>query len=233
MIKPDFNNFIQIAGIIDKEEANMLIGYGINFLGFPLRLPVNKEDLTENEAAEIISNLTPPNFGVVISYSKTANEAIELCDKLGSKIIQLHGPIKIEELKKLRTKRDDISIIKSLVIKNDNIQELSKLLKQTEPFVDAFITDTFDPVSGASGATGKTHNWEISKQFVRLSSKPVILAGGLNPNNVYEAIIKVKPAGVDVHTGVEDKTGRKNEILVQKFVEETNKAFKYLKTLQQ
>ncbi len=231
MIKPDFNNFIQIAGVIDKEEADMLIGNGINFLGFPLRLPVNKEDLTENEAAEIISALTPPNFGVVISYSETADEAIKLCDKLSSKIIQLHGPIKIEELKKLKIKRNDISVIKSLVIKNDNLKTLSKLLKQTEPFVDAFITDTFDPITGASGATGKTHNWEISKHFVKLSSKPVILAGGLNADNVYEAIIKVKPAGVDVHTGVEDKTGRKNEVLVQKFVKEANRAFEYLKTM--
>jgi phosphoribosylanthranilate isomerase len=54
-----------------------------------------------------------------------------------------------------------------------------------------FITDTFDPSTGASGATGKTHDWDISKSLVQLSPKPVILAGGLNAENVYEAILHV------------------------------------------
>ncbi len=75
--------------------------------------------------------------------------------------------------------------------------------------MDAYITDTYDPVTKASGATGKTHNWEISKNLVELSAKPVILAGGLNPENVYDAILKVKPAGVDVHTGIENVIWKK------------------------
>lgn len=229
MTKPNFNNFIQVAGVIDRKEAEMLVENGVHYLGFPLRLPVNKEDLSEENAAEIILELKPPYFGVVISYSDTAKEAIELCDKLNVKIIQLHGSIKIEELKKIKQKRSDIYVIKSLVIKQNNIDILTKLIKQTEPFVDAYITDTFDPTTGASGATGKTHDWEISKRFVELSSKPVILAGGLNPENVYEAIVKVKPAGVDVHTGVENNTGRKDEQLVKKFIEETRKAFEKIK----
>ena len=102
MNKPDFNNFIQVAGIADQQEAEMLIDNGVNYLGFPLRLPVNKEDLTENEAFDIIKQLSPPNYGVVISYSSTASEAIKLCKKVGCCIIQLHGPITIDELKKLK-----------------------------------------------------------------------------------------------------------------------------------
>ncbi len=228
MNKPDFNNIIQIAGVIDKQEAEMLINCRVNYLGFPLRLPVNKEDLTENEAAEIIKFLPPQVYGVVISYSSTAKEAIELCNKLNSKIIQLHGPIEPDELIKLKSLRADIFVIKSLVIKENNTEELIRTIKKTEPYVDAYITDTFNPATGASGATGKTHNWEISKRFVELSSNPVILAGGLNPDNVYKAILKVKPAGVDVHTGVENKSGRKDEQLVKKFVSEAKHAFEKL-----
>lgn len=227
-MKPNFQNFIQVAGIIDQSEADSLLELGIDYLGFPLRLPVNKEDLSEKEAAEIMNNLVPPNYGIVISYSNTAKEAIELCDIVNSKIIQLHGSISIDELKKLKSQRSDISIIKSLVISKDNTEKLTTLLKQLEPFVDAFITDTFDPTTGASGATGKTHDWEISKNFVKISSKPVILAGGLNPTNVYEAILHVKPAGVDVHTGVENKSGRKDKHLIKQFLSQTNSAFKKL-----
>jgi len=225
-MKPSFQNFIQVAGVIDQTEADLLLDLGINYLGFPLRLPVNKEDLSEKEAAEIIKSLFPPNYGIVISYSSTAEEVIELCDKVNSKIIQLHGPIHTDELKKLKSLRCDISIIKSLVIRKDNTEKLTSLLKELEPFVDAFITDTFDPTTGASGATGKTHDWEISKNFVEISSKQVILAGGLNPTNVYDAIIQVKPAGVDVHTGVENETGRKDKQLIKHFLSETNRAFK-------
>jgi phosphoribosylanthranilate isomerase len=229
MQKINFNNFIQVAGVIDQKEADLLIECGVNYLGFPLRLPVNKEDLTEEEAKEIIQKLYPPNYGIVISYSSTADEAIELCDKVGVNIIQLHGPIKTAELSKLKSLKPELKIIKSLVIGNDNVIELLNNLTKFEPFVDAFITDTYDPTTGASGATGKTHDWEISRKFVELSSKPVILAGGLNPENVYDAILKVKPAGVDVHTGVENSSGRKEEQLVRKFFEQSKKAFEFVR----
>ncbi len=223
--KINFENFIQVAGIIDQEEADLLINSGVNFLGFPLRLPVNKEDLSEEEAAKIILNLSPPNFGVVISYSKSANEAIELCEKLHTNIIQLHGPIELSELKKIKKEKPEIVIIKSLVITPNNINKLTKTIIDIEKYIDAFITDTYDPTTGASGATGKTHDWNISKKFVELSSKPVILAGGINPKNVYEAIKFVNPAGVDVHTGVENKSGRKDKYLIEQFLTESQKAF--------
>lgn len=228
MNNPDFNNYIQVAGVFDQQEANMLVESGVQYLGFPLRLPVNKPDLTEIEACKIIANLNPPNYGVVISYSSTANEAIKLCNTLGCKIIQLHGPITITELKQIKYLQPELTIIKSLVIRKDNEKQLTILMKVLEPYVDAFITDTFDPSTGASGATGKTHDWSISRRLVELSKKPVILAGGINANNVYDAIVEVKPAGVDVHTGVENNTGRKDKPLIIKFMKEAKRAFNYL-----
>ena len=220
-----FKNFIQVAGIIDSKEAQMLIDEGVNFLGFPLRLPVNQEDLTENEAAEIISSLKPPNYGIVITYSSSAEEALSICNKIGCNIIQLHGDISASELEKIKKWDPEIVIIKSLVVKEKNESRLINSLNDTKNFVDAYITDTFDPVTGASGATGKTHDWEISKRLKELSPKPLILAGGLNPTNVYEAIIHVRPAGVDVHTGVEESSGRKDKELVNNFLQEAWKAF--------
>lgn len=225
MERISFKNFIQVAGIIDQQEAELIIETGVKYLGFPLRLPINKEDLSESESKKIISKFLPPTYGVAISYSNTALQAIELCNKIGSKIIQLHGPISISEIKIIRELEPKITIIKSLVIKQNNEEELAKSIKKLEPFVDAFITDTFNPITGASGATGKKHDWDISKRFVSLSSKPLILAGGLNPDNVYDGILKVKPAGVDVHTGVEDNSGRKDKRLLRKFVEEATIAF--------
>lgn len=218
-------NIIQIAGVIDKEEAQMLMNAGVHYLGFPLRLPVNKEDTTEEEAAEIIKMIKHSYQAVLITYLDNATEIIEFCDKLNVKIIQLHGKISREELEKTKLLRPDIKIFKSLVVAENNFSELQKMIETLSPFVDAFITDTFDPETGAEGATGKTHDWNISKRLVELSIKPVIIAGGLNPANVKKAIIEIRPAGVDVHTGVEDSNGRKDPELVKRFIEEAKAGF--------
>ena len=105
------------------------------------------------------------------------------------------------------------------------MDELLQILKLFEPVVDASIIDNFDPASGASGATGKVHDWEISRRLVEISEKPVILAGGLNSENVFEAILKVKPAGVDAHTGLENLDGWKDKNKCLKFIKEANRAF--------
>ena len=220
---------IQIAGVIDIEEAKMLMQLGVDYLGFPLRLPVNKEDLTEEDAVKVIKTITPPHKAVLITYLNNADEIINFCDLLNVKIVQLHGNISQEELEKTKSSRPDLQIIKSLVVAENNYNELKKIIDTLSPWIDAYITDTFDPVTGACGATGKTHDWSISKKIVETSPKPVIIAGGLNPANVKKAIMEIHPAGVDVHTGVESKDGRKNYELVKKFVEESKEGFALIK----
>ena len=221
-------SLIQIAGIIDDEEALMLQECGVKYLGFPLRLPVNEVDLTEKEATDIIKSFAPPYEGVLITYLDQAEEIYAFCQALGVRIVQLHGDITTAELKQLKRIDPDLTIIKSLVIGLHSEETLQLTIKSLSPFVDAFITDTYDPQTGASGATGKLHDWQVSKRFVELSERPVILAGGLNPENVRAAILAVRPAGVDVHTGVEDSSGRKSRQKVLKFIEEAEKGFSLL-----
>ena len=132
-------------------------------------------------------------------------------------------------MEKIKESDNSIIVIKSLVIKGNNENVLENIIKQTHKFVDAYITDTYDPESGASGATGKTHNWTISRNLREFSPKPLILAGGLNPSNVYKAVSVVKPAGVDVHTGVEKENGRKDRIQVRQFIKEARKAFEEIR----
>lgn len=216
---------IQIAGVIDHEEAQLLMSAGVEYLGFPLRLPVNAVDHTEAEAAEIISKIDDPYKAVLITYIDNAAEIIEFCDEMKCSTIQLHGDISVPELQKLKSLRPEIVVFKSLVIGESTQDHLEEMIAELNPYVDAFITDTFDPETGASGATGKTHDWSISKKFVELSPKPVILAGGLNAENVREAILAVKPAGVDSHTGVEGKDGRKDFNMIRQFVAEAKFGF--------
>jgi phosphoribosylanthranilate isomerase len=219
------DNLVQIAGVIDEAEAQMLQQCGVRYLGFPLRLAVHREDLTESEASTLIRGLVPPVFGVLITYLDKASEITAFCHALGARIVQLHGDIDRNELKRLKTLDPNLTVIKSLGVGMHDNKTLEVMVKELSPFVDAFITDTFDQKTGASGATGKTHDWRVSRRLVELSERPVILAGGLTPENVKRAIQEVRPAGVDSHTGVEDFTGRKSRERVERFLSEAYEAF--------
>ncbi|MGB7293379.1 MAG: phosphoribosylanthranilate isomerase [Thermodesulfobacteriota bacterium] len=224
-----FKDYIQVAGVIDEEEARMLIDCGVRFIGFPLKLSSDEEDLSENMTANIIRNFPTAVCGILITYLRDAADISVLCKFVGTNIVQVHGEIDESQLTKLRKISPNLLIIKSLIVKDDNMVELEGKMKIFGPYVDAFLTDTYDPLTGAYGATGKTHNWEISRKLVEMSPKPIILAGGLTPNNVYGAIIGVRPSGVDVHTGVEQKDGRKSRELVNVFISEAKRAFELIR----
>ncbi len=219
---------IQIAGVCDDAEARLLIEAGVHWLGFPLRLTVNKEDLSEDEADAILRDLPAGFHGVLITYLHRADEVLAFCAKLGARVIQLHGDIDLDELREIKRRDPELSVFKSLVVRAGNEDALRRRVEETAPFVDAYITDTFNPVTGQEGATGLVHDWNISRRLVEFSPRPVILAGGLNAENVAAAILAVHPAGVDSHTGVENPDGRKSKEKVEKFVTESLRAFRQI-----
>lgn len=207
---------IQAAGVKSAKEAELMAACGFKYLGFPLRLDRHAEDISDAEVREI--NLRYPNIysPVLITYLENGLDIVKLCTFTQCKIVQIHGNIEFEELQKV--KRAGIDVIKSLVIADNNTKEIFYQLSLFDKMVDAFITDTYDPSTGASGATGKVHDWDISRRIVEKTKTPIILAGGLNPDNVIDAIRYVKPAGVDTHTGIEDENGNKSEELMREFV---------------
>jgi len=217
---------IQVAGIKDREEAALLIRCGVTHLGFPLRIPVHSEDLTDEAAVEIIAEIEPPVKAVLITYLTRAAEIVELVNRLNVPVVQIHGDIEMDELGTLRVSAPELEVWKSLIVREDNFDELVKRMRSCEPYVDGFITDTYDPETGASGATGKTHDWEVDGRLVKMSRKPVILAGGLTPANVKSAVLDVGPAGVDVHTGVEGLDGRKKKEFLEIFVRRAREGYK-------
>jgi phosphoribosylanthranilate isomerase len=117
--------------------------------------------------------------------------------------------------KNIKKRFPEIKIMRSIPIfqtKVPNQGETFELARMFEAVSDYFLTDTlivkssasiFDlqPVKGFVGITGKTCNWDIAAKLVQSSHIPVILAGGITPDNVFEGIMQVKPAGVDSCTG--------------------------------
>ncbi|MEU2923512.1 phosphoribosylanthranilate isomerase [Streptomyces sp. NPDC007251] len=219
------SKLVQVAGVIDAAEADMIIEEGVDWLGFALRLPSGKDDIAEQDAAAIIKGLQAPHAGVLISYLTQAEEISDFCRELGVVAVQLHGDVETGQLRRLKELRSELFVLKSLVVKQDNAEELLRLVDDTHPFVDMYITDTFDPRTGAKGATGLAHDWNVSAELVRRSPKPLMMAGGLSPQNVGDAIRAVRPAAVDAHTGLEGPDGRKDRAKVAKFVAEARRAF--------
>ena len=216
---------IHIAGVIDREEAELLISCGARHLGFPLVLGHHKEDLTHEAAAAIVTEFRDQAEFFLITYLTRAEDVIELCQSLKVRGVQLHDDIAPDEVARLRQLSPDLHIIKSIIISPDAPMQFGESIEKYSPHVDAFITDTHDPATGATGATGKTHDWEISRRIVQVSPRPVVLAGGLNPGNVKAAIDQVSPAGVDVHTGIEGGDGRKDRGKTQRFIEQAQEGF--------
>jgi phosphoribosylanthranilate isomerase len=200
---------IQVAGVSTLEEALFCKSVGIDAVGFTLGLPDGPHDgLTQEKAGAVVSQLPAGLLPVVITYMDSAYEVCELATIARAAAVQFHGGISEEELMLFRKMCPDVRIIgRVTVVGEDSIKEAASF---RPPLWDAIILDSFDPRTGRKGATGLSHDWSISARIVKAASVPVILAGGLNPDNVAEAIRTVRPHGVDAHTGLEDKNGTRS-----------------------
>ena len=213
---------VQIAGVSSLEEAIALERAGADALGFTLRLPTGTHDeLTEAKARSIIAALPPFVTSVAITYVDTGRDAVDLCRYLGVGALQLHGKFGGRDLELVRAALPHLKLIRVVHVTGPEALAAARALERR---VDAIILDTYDPVSGRHGATGKTHDWELSRRIVAAVGTPVILAGGLTPGNVADAIRTVHPWGVDVHTGVEDPDGRRNFGKMRAFIERAKAA---------
>jgi phosphoribosylanthranilate isomerase len=213
---------VQIAGVSSLEEATAAGGAGADALGFTLRLPTGVHDgLTEPLARDIIARLPPFIASVAITYVASAREAIDLCRYLGATVLQLHGAFPTAELRMIRVALPHLKLIRAVHVTGPEAITHARAL---ERHVDAIILDTYDQTSGRGGATGKIHDWEISRQVVASVRVPIILAGGLIPENVAAAIRAVSPWGVDVHTGVENADGTRNLHKIRTFIEHAKAA---------
>lgn len=218
---------IQIAGIHDEKELGALLAAGVDDFAFPVGPWVRTPDCSDLDASKLAASLPEGKGAVAIVYLRLVEDIVGWW-KTHSHFtkLQLHADISLHDLQAVRTRLPGVYIIKSLIIGLRSKSELEREVLTMTPYVNAFITDTYDPVTGATGATGKTHDWMVSKFITDISPKPVILAGGLDDSNVADAIETVRPFAVDAHTGVEGKDGRKDPEKLMRFVTAAREAFK-------
>lgn len=219
-----------MAGVSSVEEAIFCGEVGVAALGFTLELPTGLHDgLTAEMAQQIISLMPDHLMPVLITYVQTAETAVSLVRLIKAAAVQFHGGIKESELRAFRRVVPRVKTIGRVTIHGQHA--IPDAERFTPALWDAIILDSFDPRTGRLGATGLTHDWSISSAVVRRARLPVILAGGLTPDNVAQAISQVRPAGVDVHTGVENPDGSRNFGKIRRFTHAAREAFAALRTM--
>ncbi len=215
---------IQVAGVSSYEEALFCARVGVNAVGFTLDIPSGVHDgLTHFRAKEIIRKLPRTLTVVIITYLDRADRLASLVEEVGGDALQLHGGIPVTELARFRRTHPSIKIVGRVTVEDDLAIEQAARLPQN--LYDALILDSLDPLTRRIGATGLTHDWSISAEIVAGAQLPVILAGGLNPDNVAEAISRVRPYGVDAHTGLENPDGSRNLMKIRRFAEAASYQF--------
>jgi phosphoribosylanthranilate isomerase len=213
---------VQIAGISTLEDALVVERAGADSIGFTLGLPDGPHNgLDEHGARAIIRALPPLITPVLITYHTVAATVVPLCRYLGVSTVQLHARPDPAEVAAIRATLPGVKLILAVSVTGEAaIAEAVAL----SAHADALILDSYDPATGRRGATGRTHDWSISRRIVERVPVPVILAGGLTPENVADAIRHVRPWAVDTHTGVERSDGSTDHERVRAFVRAARRA---------
>jgi phosphoribosylanthranilate isomerase len=206
---------VKICGIKSERDLAMAINAGADAAGFITEVPVDSpRKITINEASRLIALVPVFVTSVLVIMPKNAHEAIEMIHAARPAAVQIHNSLPISELKEIR--QTGVKLIKTIPVPiHADVPGLLDVVKDLCGIVDAVLLDT--ALDGKTGGTGVVHNWELSSDIVQKASLPVILAGGLNPKNVMDAVRCVRPYAVDTASGVETE-GIKDENKLNDFI---------------
>jgi phosphoribosylanthranilate isomerase len=203
---------IKICGLTNLEDLEAVTNLGVDAVGFITGVPASPRNVSLEMAKILIKNTPIFTKSVLVMVPGNLKWAKKICEELKPDAVQIHGEqIDIEEF----TKEDsNLSIIKAVSMNNSDA--ISTALRAAE-HCDAVLLDS--STGNNLGGTGNVHNWQKSREIVyEIKPMPLILAGGLNPDNVAEAIKIVRPYAVDVCTGTERYPGIKDIDKVQAFI---------------
>ena len=202
---------IKICGITNKIDALNASSLGVDMLGFVFYKKSNR--YVDPMAVEDIANELPPSIAKVgVFVDDDMGKVREIAQNVSLDILQFHGSETPEYCKSFK---GAYKVIKAFRLKSkDDLKAIN------DYDTDYYLLDTYK--ADSIGGTGETFDWKMLKDFEIL--KPVMLSGGLKPDNVMLAIKEVAPYAVDVSTGVEKSSGKKDMELMKKFIENVRRA---------
>ncbi len=202
---------VKICGITRGEDAQLAVELGAAALGFNFYLP-SPRYIGPAAARAIVAKLPPLITAVgIFANESDAGHVAGVAASARVTAVQLHGPA----FPPLDEPLEGFKRIRAVAVKDGFQPEALRELR-----ADAFLLDTFHPE--LPGGTGKSFNWALAREANRFGT--IILAGGLTPENVGQAIREVRPFAVDVAGGVESAPGVKDAGKLRAFFEEVERA---------
>lgn len=195
---------VKICGITTEAAAQQALKSGADCIGFVFA--PSKRQISPEDAARISATLPPTLKKVGVFVNESKENMIEIAEQVGLDVIQLHGDESADLAKQL-----PYEVIKAFQMKKESIHLIGSYP------CDYYLLDS--PIGAYRGGNGTAFDWNLVTD-TELDPRKVILAGGLTPENVGQAIVTAKPAGVDVSSGVETD-GKKDLAKIKKFIMET------------
>lgn len=205
--------WVKICGNTSLEDARLAVELGADALGFIFA--ESKRRVSPAQVASMAQHLPKHVERVGVVYSRDAAEIAAIVQEAGLTAVQLHGGIDLALVDRLRERLgSEVGMIQTLhwVVGTDSSEQLRSELREiaAAKTVDRVLIDS--RVGAAGGGTGVSFDWKAARSVFEEASQNlrVIVAGGLRPENVAEAIRELRPWGVDVSSGVEASPGRKD-----------------------
>jgi phosphoribosylanthranilate isomerase len=207
---------VKVCGLTTESDLEAAVDAGADAVGIISDVSVDTPREVSTERAAMLAAATPPFVtSVLVTMPASPEDAIELIEAVEPDAIQIHGGIRPGDLAYLRAKLD-VDVLLAVDADDPSVAETY------DDVVDALLVDTVSEDGG--GGTGETHDWNLTKTATADLESPLILAGGLTPENVGDAVRTAEPFAVDVASGVEERGGVKDVDAVRSFVDRAKNA---------
>ncbi len=207
----------KICGIRSEGDLRIALAVGADAIGFISGITHFSEDALDAGHAAALSRLASPfATRVLVTHLEDAAAIVDLADRVGVDAIQIHGLVTIDTVREVGKIAASRKIIKAVHVTGPDTVDTAR---EAAANCDAVLLDS--RTANRLGGTGRTHDWSVSASVVtalRELGCPVILAGGLGPDNVADAIAQVRPFAVDANSGIETATGDKDPDACAAFV---------------
>jgi phosphoribosylanthranilate isomerase len=195
---------VKICCIKNIAEAEFAIAAGTYALGLVSKMPSGPGVIPETRIAEITAQIPDHITSILLTSEVRADAIIAQHQKCRTTALQLVDMLPMRELQELKLNLPSVDLVQVIHVTGPDVVDQTLAV---EPYVDYILLDSGEPKARTRklGGTGCVHDWNISAGIVESVSRPVFLAGGLTPDNVGEAIRRVRPYGVDVCSGVRSR----------------------------
>lgn len=194
--------FVKICGLTSEEDALLAVALGADALGFNF-VSGSKRQIAPDQAREIVRRLPPETLTVGIFRDELPGRVVERAQRAGVRAAQLHGNESVEQTRLVRSQVP--IVIKAFPAGHPGLANVG------EYGADIVMID------GAEPGSGEVFDWSLAEGAPTAGHR-VLLAGGLHAGNVFDAVERVRPWGVDVATGVESAPGRKDAVKMREFI---------------